>query len=185
MARVKKSEDVPKGMQEKFHSIARLTDELARQRLNEEYALLMRQATAALCRKRPSPLVSGNANTWACGIAHAIGMVNFLFDRSQQLHMSATEIYQWFGVSASTGQGKSKLVRDTLKMRQMDPDWCLPSRIDDNPLVWMLSVNGWIVDIRHAPLEVQLEAFRKGLIPYIPGHQGEDVVILQMLQDEP
>jgi len=47
-------------------------------------------------------------------------------------------------------------------------NWTLPSRMDDNPLVWMLEVNGLIVDVRHAPREVQEIAFNKGLIPYIP-----------------
>ncbi|UIE36411.1 plasmid pRiA4b ORF-3 family protein [Leptodesmis sichuanensis] len=89
---------------------------------------MMSRSTAALCRKRPSPIEKGQSKTWACGITHAIGMVNFLFDSSQNPHISASELYQWFGVSASTGQGKSKLVRDTLKMHQLDPDWCLPSR---------------------------------------------------------
>ena len=50
----------------------------------------------------------------------------------------------------------------------MDPEWCLPSRLEDNPLVWMLTVNGLIMDIRDAPREAQEVAFRKGLIPYIP-----------------
>lgn len=177
MAKSKKSEDVPKTMEEKFNSIVALTDHFARQHLNEEYAQLIRQATAALCRKRPSPLEKGQAKTWACGIIHAIGMVNFLFDSSQNPHASATELYQWFGVAASTGQGKSKLVRDTLKMRQLDPDWCLPSRMDANPLIWMLSVNGLIVDIRHAPLGAQVEAFDRGLIPYIPGHPEDSEAI--------
>ena len=58
-------------------------------------------------------------------------------------------------------------------MYQMDPDWSLPSFIDKNPLVWMLEVNGLIVDVRHAPREVQEIAFEKGLIPYIPAdHDG-------------
>lgn len=104
----------------------------------------MSRSTAALCRKRPSPIEKGQSKTWACGITHAIGMGNFLFDSSQNPHISASELYQWFGVSASTGQGKSKLVRDTLKMHQLDPDWCLPSWVEDNPLIWMLSVNGLI-----------------------------------------
>jgi Domain of unknown function (DUF6398)/Plasmid pRiA4b ORF-3-like protein len=183
MAKSKKSEDVPKTMAEKFNSIVELTDEFARQHLNQEYAQLIRQATAALCRKRPSPLEKGQAKTWACGVTHAIGMVNFLFDSSQAPHISANELYQWFGVAASTGQGKSKQVRDTLKMGQLDPDWSLPSRMDSNPLIWMLSVNGLIADIRYAPLEIQVEAFRKGLIPYIPGHQEDSEVFLERLTE--
>jgi Domain of unknown function (DUF6398) len=185
MAKSSKSEDVPQAMAEKFNSIVALTDAFARQHLNEEYAQLIRQATATLCRKRPSPLSQGQAKTWAAGITHAIGMVNFLYDRSQNPHISANELYEWFGIAASTGQGKSKLVRDTLKMRQLDPDWCLPSRIEDNPLIWLLSVNGLLMDIRQAPLGAQVEAFRKGLIPYIPGHKEDSAAIAALVQGDP
>jgi hypothetical protein len=58
-----------------------------------------------------------------------------------------------------------------LKIVQFDPDWCLPSNLDDNPLVWMLQVNGFWVDIRSMPREVQVLAYEKGLIPYIPADQ--------------
>jgi hypothetical protein len=62
-----------------------------------------------------------------------------------------------------------------LRTLQLDPNWTLPSRLDDNPMVWMLEVNGFIMDARHAPREVQEIAFKKGLIPYIPAdrRQGE------------
>jgi hypothetical protein len=33
-------------------------------------------------------------------------------------------------------------------------------------------VNGLIVDARYVPRQIQEEAFRKGLIPYIPGARG-------------
>jgi hypothetical protein len=35
-------------------------------------------------------------------------------------------------------------------------------------MVWMLQVNGFLMDIRQAPRKVQEVAFQKGLIPYIP-----------------
>jgi hypothetical protein len=41
----------------------------------------------------------------------------------------------------------SKAIRDLLRMRPFDPDWALPSLLDDNPLVWMLNVNGVLMDI--------------------------------------
>ena len=49
------------------------------------------------------------------------------------------------------------------------------SRLEDNPLVWVLQVNGLMMDVRQAPREVQEIAFRKGLIPYVPADrkQGE------------
>ncbi len=182
MAASSKSDQVPKTMQEKFDRITAITDAFAAAHLNDEYAQLIRSATAALCRKRPSPLDKGHNKTWACGISHAIGMVNFLFDSSFEPHLSATELYQWFGVGSSTGQGKSKLVRDLLKMHQMDPNWTVPSRMNDNPMAWMLSVNGFIMDVRNAPIGAQVEAYRQGMIPYIPGHKDDSDVFLQLLE---
>jgi len=37
-----------------------------------------------------------------------------------------------------------------------------------NPLAWLIMVDGFVIDARHAPLEIQQLAFEKGLIPYIP-----------------
>lgn len=82
--------------------------------------------------------------------------------------MRADELCAVFGVSQSSGANKAKLIRDMLKMYQLDPRWCLPSKMDDNPMVWILQVNGMMVDIRHMPREVQVIAYEKGLIPYIP-----------------
>ncbi len=39
-----------------------------------------------------------------------------------------------------------------------------------------LSVNGFLVDIRHAPVEAQIMAYEKGLIPYIPALGPEATV---------
>lgn len=92
MARVTKSEKVPKPMQSRFDAVAALTDPFCREHLTDEYAQLARQAAAALCRKRPSPLMQGRMNTWACGILYASGSVNFLFDRSQAPYLPAAEL---------------------------------------------------------------------------------------------
>ena len=163
-----RSEKVPKLMQSTFDAVAALTDGFCTEHLDEEYRQLARQLTAALCRKRPSPLAKGKPAAWACGVVYALGFVNFLFDKSQEPHMQATEICQWFGVSSSSGAAKAKVIRDTLKMGQFDPNWCLPSKLKGNPLVWMISVNGFVIDVRRASRDVQEEAYRKGIIPYIP-----------------
>ena len=171
MARSTKSERVPKPMQATFDAIIALTDAFCRAHLDEEYAQLARQATAALCRKRPSPLATGNHKTWACGIVYALGAANFLFDKSQQPTMRATDLCACFGVSQSTGSAKAKVVRDVLGMGQMDPQWCRPSKMEDNPLAWMIMVDGFVVDVRRMSRAVQEVAYEKGLIPYIPGEK--------------
>ena len=141
---------VPKERQARFHEITHLTNTFSQQYLNEEYAQLCRELAATLCRKRPSPLVRGNARTWACGIIHALGMVNFLFDSSQTPHIAASQIWESFELSSSTMQAKSKQIRDLMGMYPMDPDWSTPSMVDKNPLIWMLEVNGLIIDVRQA-----------------------------------
>ncbi|HMP57772.1 MAG TPA: DUF6398 domain-containing protein [Gemmatales bacterium] len=159
--------------------IVGLIDQFCREHLNEEYAVLCRRLAEKLARKRPSPLVSGKPNTWACGIVRTIGWVNYLDDRSQKPHMKLTAIDKAFGVGESTGQGKSMLIRKMFKIRTMDPAWSLPSRLDKNPMAWMIQVNGFLVDARFLKREIQEEALRKGLIPYIPerpqavGHDDE------------
>src|SRR5438874_11712432 len=115
------SQQVPKDLQARFDEITHLTDTFSQKYLNDEYAQLCRQLTATLCRKRPSPLVGGKANTWACGIIHAVGTVNFLFDSSQTPHVSASQIWEYFGLSSSTMQAKSKQVRDLFNISRLDP----------------------------------------------------------------
>ena len=148
--------------------IVGLIEQFCREHLNEEYAGLCRKLAEKLARKRPSPLASGKPQTWACGIVRTIGWVNFLDDRSQTPHLKLTAIDKAFGVGESTGQGKSMLIRKTLKIRPMDPEWSLRSRMDRNPMAWMIQVNGFLVDARFLKREIQEEALRKGLIPYIP-----------------
>jgi hypothetical protein len=94
--------------------------------------------------------------------------VNFLYDSSQTPHVPTRKIWEYFGISSSTAQAKSKQIRDLLNISQLDPDWTLPSKIEQNPMAWMIQVNGLVVDARYMPREVQEDAFRKGLIPYIP-----------------
>ena len=148
--------------------ITSLVDAFCKQHLNAEYADLCRKLTDKLARKRPSPLVSGKPQTWACGIVRTIGWVNFLDDKSQTPHMKMTAIDKAFGVGESTGQGKSMLIRKMLKISPMDPTWSLRSQVKENPMAWMIQFNGFIVDARILKREFQEEALRKGLIPYIP-----------------
>jgi hypothetical protein len=112
MSKRSSSQQVPKDMQARFDDITRLNDDFSQTYLTDEYASLCRELTATLCRKRPSPLSQGRVATWACGIIHAVGTVNFLFDTSQTPHVPASQIASYFGLSSSTMQAKSKQIRD-------------------------------------------------------------------------
>jgi hypothetical protein len=171
MAKVSKSEKVPRQMQPTFDAIVSHIDEFCNAHLNEEYAQLARQTAAALSRKRPSPLTRGRPDVWACGIVYAVGSVNFLFDRSEEPYMNSADLCKGFGVGQSTASAKSKTVRDLLDMKWMDPDWCLPSRLEKHPLAWLVMLDGLPVDARHLPRGMQEFLAAEGFIPYIPGEQ--------------
>ncbi len=166
--RPEERQSVPLRLRPTFDAIVERTDAVCREHLNDEYAQLCRRLAAALCRKRPSPVTRGKPEGWACGIAYAIGAVNFLFDKSQTPHHKAGELCKLFGVSPATGAARASEIRKLFGMYPFDPAWCLPSLLDENPLVWMIEVNGIPFDVRYAPLEVQEEALRRGLIPYLP-----------------
>lgn len=155
-------------MREKYETITGITDEFCREHLNEEYAELARKMAAALSRKRPSPLESGRERSWAAGIVYALGRVNFLSDDSFEPHMTQAELCERIGVSHSNVSSKSREIWDALELVQLHPDWCPPSRLEENPLAWIVEVNDLPIDVRAAPREIQEEAYRLGLIPYLP-----------------
>lgn len=159
---------VPTAVRSRYAEVVRLTDAACREGLNEEYAQMARRAAEVLARKRPSPLLGGRAPGWACGIVYALGQVNFLFDRSFEPYLSAGELCALFGVSAATGAAKAKEVRAALKTRTMDPAWTLPSLMDQNPMAWIVSIDGFLVDARTLPLAYQKALAEAGFIPYVP-----------------
>jgi uncharacterized protein DUF6398 len=107
----------------------------------------------------------------ACGIVYVLGQINFLTDPSTQPYMTTADLCARFGVGQSTANAKARVISQALDTSRLNPEWSLPSLLDQNPLVWMAEVNGFLVDLRHMPREVQEIAFATGMIPYIPGHQ--------------
>ncbi len=163
-----KSYRVPKKMRSKYEAIVEMTDDFCQAHFDDDYADLCRRLTAALSRKRPSPLARGRTKNWAGAVLYTIGRVNFLFDEDQTPYMRATELCELMDVNQSTVRSKSIDIMDMLDIIHLDPDWTLPNLMNDNPLAWYVSVNGIIMDARGLPREIQEEVLRKGLIPYIP-----------------
>jgi hypothetical protein len=163
-----RSISVPKVMQPNYDAVVNQTDAFCRDHLDEEYRDLARRMTAALCRKRLSPLASGQARTWACGVIYTLGQLNFLSDKATKPYMPMADVCAAFGVGQSTAGAKTRTISDALNTSRMDPTWMLPGLIDQNPLVWMAEINGMLVDLRDMPREVQMIAYEKGMIPYVP-----------------
>jgi hypothetical protein len=115
-----------------------MINQFCQEHLNDEYAVFCRKLAEKLARKRPSPLLHGSPNAWASGIVRTIGWVNFLHDKSQTPHMRLSDIDAGFGISESSGAAKLATIRKMLKIHPLDPNWTLPSRLEDNPMVWIV-----------------------------------------------
>lgn len=163
---------VPKRNQQLFEQIVEMIDAFCDAHLNEDYKELCGQMASAICRTRWL-LSSSKPASWASGIVHAVGWVNFLHDPNCSPHITPAQLAEGFGISKGTMMTKSRIIRDKLDIITLDPDWCTPAMLKDNPLVWMLKVNGFVMDIRTAPREAQEEAYRQGLIPFIPADKQE------------
>jgi hypothetical protein len=156
-----------------LRQILTMISSFCHERLNEEYAVLCGKLAEKLAAKRPSPLLRGRPETWACGIIRVIGWANFLDDRSQSPHLKLPVIDKAFGVAESTGQGKAKAIRTLLKIHQFDHKWTLPSRWESTGLIWLLQTStGLMIDIRQEPVEHQRSAFKQGLIPFVPADRA-------------
>ncbi|RKY07656.1 MAG: hypothetical protein DRP65_10160 [Planctomycetota bacterium] len=165
-------EFVPEKLHEVFAAIVGLTDDFCDSHLSRDYRQLARDMAVEICQNG-LPVKKGRPKSWACGIIHALGWVNFLADPSFEPYMSVGELAERCGVSEGTMASKSKIIRDGLNIMPMDPEWCLPELLEKNPLVWMLEVNGLVMDIRTAPRDIQEAAYAEGLIPFIPSDEAE------------
>jgi hypothetical protein len=159
---------IPAAARSAAESVISLTDKICLELLDEEYADLARHVVARLARKRPSPILSGRATTWAGAAVYALAQVNFLFDSASKPHATTGDLSAAFGVSKSTLSATAKQVRDLLKMDWGTAEFLREAMVEASPMVWFIQVDGFVLDARHAAVEIQVRAFEKGIIPYIP-----------------
>ncbi|HEX5852472.1 MAG TPA: DUF6398 domain-containing protein, partial [Solirubrobacteraceae bacterium] len=161
------SEDlrIPVALRDRAQQIIDVTEPACRELLDDEYGLLVRRLVARLARKRPSPIVRGDARIWAAGAIYAVGQVNFLFDRSQQPHLRADQLADLLDVVKTAMANKAALINKTLGIGVFERDLTRTAMLEQHPLAWIVEVNGLLVDARALPVELQDEVRRRGLIP--------------------
>jgi hypothetical protein len=60
---------------------------------------------------------------------------------------------------------KAALIAKTLDLGMFEPDLTRVAMLEQHPMAWIVQVNGFLVDARTLPEELQDEARRRGLIP--------------------
>lgn len=166
---LQKSERVPAPCRDRFRRLTRRTDEACLYFLDDEYAQLARYMAAALCRVPVSPLENDKLEKWACGIIYALCQANSRFSRTQEPFITAAQLCNFFdGVSQSEGAAYALKVGKALGIRRFDSNWHVRKRQAASPGAWLIDFEGKILDARTLPHELQVLAYEKGLIPYVP-----------------
>ena len=134
-------------VKQKKDTLIEMTDSFADCYLDEEYKMLCRKLSDKMSRKRQVPFLSGRMETWAAAVVYALGQINFLFDKSFEPYVSATELCNYFGVSQSTISQKAKKIRDMFKMRYFDEEFSTQRMLKENPLNEFVMIDGLIVPV--------------------------------------
>lgn len=138
--------------------ILELGKEFCSKKLDEEYFELKERLVRKLGRKRNPPFETGQPQVWAAAIIHALGTINFLFDKSFESYVSIDDINLFFGTSKSTTGNKSKQIRDMLKLDLWDKEFSTKKMQSSNPyasLVMLVMVDGLIVPVDTLPEQYQ------------------------------
>lgn len=170
---------------ERYVELIDIINEFCEAHLDSEYKDVCHKLTGDLCQDG-SPILSGKAKSWAAGIVWAIGRVNFLSDPSFEPCMKQADFAKAIGVSAATISAKCRDIWEGLELMQFDPDYTVASRQESNPLRWIVEVDGFLLDLRSAPREIQEAAYEQGVIPYIrQGSNGPGVGGPALMSDSP
>ena len=135
--------------------ILNLIREFCAKKLDEEYFELPERITKKLMRKRSKPLESGQPKIWAAAIIHALGTINFLFDKSFEPYISVEDLSNYFETSKTTTTAKSKLIRDLLKIDRWGSEFSTRKVADNNPFNKLVMVDDLIVPIDSLPEEIK------------------------------
>ena len=153
-------------------ALIRMTDGFADHYLDEDYKMLCRKLIEKMSRKRQVPFLSGRLEIWAAAVVYALGQINFLFDKSFEPYVSATDLCNYFGTSQSTTSQKAKTIRDMFKMRYFDEEFSTEKMQKVNPFNEYVMIDGLIV-----PVSTVMEAFEEKRAEFLKelGLEDEDL----------
>lgn len=114
---------------ERYLEIMSVIEEVCKKNLNEKYLFLAENLCKEICKLETTSINKGKANSWACGIVHALGLNNGLFTNKTEINIKAGDLYKAFNVSSSTGLSKSKEVRSLIDIEE--EKWLLTSLEDE------------------------------------------------------
>ncbi|HOV84657.1 MAG TPA: DUF6398 domain-containing protein [Paludibacteraceae bacterium] len=134
-----------------------MTKAFCSEKLNDEYAQFCEKLIKKMGRKRDVPFQRGKLEIWAAAVIHAIGSINFLFDKSFEPYLTTDEINEYFGTKNSTVSSKAREIREMFRLQYYDSEFSTQRMTDSNPFNNMVMVDGFIVPLDMLPENLQQE----------------------------
>lgn len=125
--------------------LTEMTTAFCGQHADAEYERLCKKLIDKMARKRTVPFSSGRVEIWAAALVHALGSINFLFDKSFPPHTTPDTLCDYFQVSRRTVAQKATLIRDLFKLGYFDPEFSTQRMLKHNPLAGLTRVDGFLV----------------------------------------
>ena len=151
------------------NQILNLIKDFCTQKLDDDYFELSERLLSKLGRKRDVPFMSGKIEIWAAAVIHALGTINFLFDKSFEPYTTVDEINVFFGTNKSSTGQKSKVIRNLLNLGYFDSEFSTQQAKQNNPFDKLTMVNGFYVFKESSPeVPPQIDSVPKVLPPKVP-----------------
>jgi hypothetical protein len=140
---------------QKEAKLIEMTSVFCNQKLDVDYLQLCEKLIKKLGRKRDVPFKRGKLEIWAAAVIHAIGSINFLFDKSFEPYVTAEQICEYFGTKKTTTSNKAREIKDMFDLWYYSPEFSTQRMTELNPFNQMVMVDGLVVPIDVLPDDLQ------------------------------
>lgn len=122
---------IPAEKRERFREVATLLEQFGQTHLDAELTGFAQELWRRLCRRQTTDCRRGKPAIWAASVVHVIARMNFLFDRSQPVHLTFDTICGWFQANKTTVGSRATEIERTLRLHQhSEPGLCRGDLID-------------------------------------------------------
>jgi hypothetical protein len=142
-------------IKEKENKLLDMVGVICAKKLDDDYFQLCEKLIKKLGRKRDVPFQKGKLEIWAAAVVYAIGSINFLFDKSFEPYMTATQISEYFGTKNSTVSNKAREIKEMFDMWHFNPEFSTQYMTETNPFNNLVMVDGFIVPLDTLPEGMQ------------------------------
>ncbi|WP_244835288.1 DUF6398 domain-containing protein [Clostridium sp. BJN0001] len=112
-----------KAVDDKYEDISNKLSDFSDKFLTSDYKSLLIRSLKLIYENNKENLMKGKSESWACGLVHALGTINGLFDSKNDISLKVSDLYKAFNISSSTGLNKSKDVRKLLSLDENSDKW--------------------------------------------------------------